>query len=438
MTPNKVNQLISDLKEKHGVDLHDLYFALKKNLLQGHIMVFNNEGHPVMLPEESTCLDFAYKIDPIIGDNAESAIVNGDEVPINTVLNNEDTIKIVQSREAKGPSHEWLNFAKTETAITRIKDSLKHECIEKKKKMGLELLQKEYDRLGIGDIEDYTEEQLNFLKEHWHDMNIQNFDDLFVAIAEGGIAPIDVINVIFNKSKLAKTVPIRKPKKEDYKNTKDLERAKIRLLCEFDADAVKVIDVLYKHNVLIIYARCYFSLIRQMAVYNFEIAFQTYQQMLDLIKAFEQVKGVVKVERDFLRKKIVFFYYTTVSLLAAVINPIMLKYEPEMWGFSMESNFIISKILMYVGFMSLVFLLLMIRTKIGFLSLKMPPGKAQLMIAYPIGIITALSMVHALIKFNDGLITLLTILAILGAGFLLYQRHARYLIHRKLAKQIED
>jgi hypothetical protein len=438
MTQNKVTQLINDLKEKHGVDLHDLYFALKKNLLQGHIMVFTQEGNPIMLPENSTCLDFAYKIDPIMGDNAESAIVNGEEVALSSVLNNEDTVKIVQSKEAKTPSHEWLNFAKTEAAINRIKASLKHECIEEKRKMGLDLLQKEYDRLGIGDIEDYTEEQLDFLKEHWHDLNIQNFNDVFVAVAEGIIAPIDVINVIFNKSKLAKTIPIKRPRKEDFKNMKDLEKAKIRLLCEFDADAVKVLESIYKSNTMLIYAYCYFSIVRQMTVFNFELAFQTYQQMLDLIKTFEHIKGVVKVERDFLRKKIIFFSYTAISFLAAILNPIILSYFPETWGFNAESDFVVSKILMYGGFMSLIFMLLMIRIKIGFLSVKMPPGKAQLIIAYPLVIFTALSLVHALAKMNDGLVTMLTILAILGAGFLLYQRHARYLKHRRLAKPKED
>ena len=81
----------------------------QKNLsLQEHgryshekIYCFSPNGGVIFLPQNSTCLDFASKIHSEIRDNATSALVNGQEVPLTTKLKLGDEVYIYTTNDKR-------------------------------------------------------------------------------------------------------------------------------------------------------------------------------------------------------------------------------------------------------------------------------------------------------------------------------------------------
>lgn len=95
---------------------------IKVDFLQTRIFVFTPKGDVIDLPEGATPVDFAYHIHTNIGDKCNGAIVNEQMTALDTPLKNGDVIEIVIDKNRKGPSRDWLKFAKTHTAKMHIKN----------------------------------------------------------------------------------------------------------------------------------------------------------------------------------------------------------------------------------------------------------------------------------------------------------------------------
>jgi GTP pyrophosphokinase len=56
-------------------------------------------------------VDFAYAVHTEVGHRTMGARVNGRLVPLDTTLENGDTVEILTSKsDNDGPSHDWLSF----------------------------------------------------------------------------------------------------------------------------------------------------------------------------------------------------------------------------------------------------------------------------------------------------------------------------------------
>jgi GTP pyrophosphokinase len=99
----------------------ELINAFKVDLYDGEIFVQSPKGKIVHLEKGSTPIDFAYAIHTDIGNKCMGARVNGKMVALSTPLKNEDIVEIITSPKSKGPSRDWLKFAKTFTARKHIK-----------------------------------------------------------------------------------------------------------------------------------------------------------------------------------------------------------------------------------------------------------------------------------------------------------------------------
>ena len=97
--------------------------SLKVDLFRDEIVVFTPKGDPIILPEGSTPLDFAYEIHTKIGDSCFKAKVNKKLVALDYKLKGGDVIHIITSPKAK-PSRTWLSFVISPKAKQKIRTSL--------------------------------------------------------------------------------------------------------------------------------------------------------------------------------------------------------------------------------------------------------------------------------------------------------------------------
>lgn len=121
-TPNWVKELANiqqDLSDTSSYvrSLEDL----KIDVFRDRIFLFTPNGDVIDLPEESTCVDFAYAIHSDIGNTCVAAKVNDEVVPLSHVLKNGDMIEILVDKSRKGPNPDWLDFVKTRYAKSKIR-----------------------------------------------------------------------------------------------------------------------------------------------------------------------------------------------------------------------------------------------------------------------------------------------------------------------------
>lgn len=76
------------------------------------IMVFTPQGKPLIMPQKSTALDFAFEVHSKIGEFAKYARINGRLSSVRTVLKRGDVVEIFTSQDAK-PDPAWLNSVVT-------------------------------------------------------------------------------------------------------------------------------------------------------------------------------------------------------------------------------------------------------------------------------------------------------------------------------------
>src|SRR5258708_34661876 len=108
--------------------------AVKGDIFQEQIFVFTPKGEGKDLPRGSTPLDMAYRIHSDTGDHCAGAriITYLDDsgrlvtriVPLDYELKGGEIVDILVSEEAH-PTREWLSFARTTTARTKIRRYLK-------------------------------------------------------------------------------------------------------------------------------------------------------------------------------------------------------------------------------------------------------------------------------------------------------------------------
>jgi GTP diphosphokinase / guanosine-3',5'-bis(diphosphate) 3'-diphosphatase len=97
--------------------------TLKIDLFEDEIVAFTPKGDPIIIPEGSSPIDFAYEVHTDIGNHCSKAEVNGSIVPLDYKLKSGDIIYIITQKNAK-PSRNWLNFVVTTKAKTKIKQIL--------------------------------------------------------------------------------------------------------------------------------------------------------------------------------------------------------------------------------------------------------------------------------------------------------------------------
>jgi len=111
---------------KNIQDNNQFIEGAKVDVFQNRIFVFTPQGDVIDLPDGATPIDFAYHIHSEIGNKCAQALVNTEIVPLDRKLKNGDVVQIITDKNRKGPSADWLHFAKTRTARSHI-DNFKNK-----------------------------------------------------------------------------------------------------------------------------------------------------------------------------------------------------------------------------------------------------------------------------------------------------------------------
>jgi guanosine-3',5'-bis(diphosphate) 3'-pyrophosphohydrolase len=179
----------------------DFLDTVKMNLFSSEIYVFTPKGEIKTLPQGATALDFAYTIHTRIGDHCLGAKVNHKLVPLSYQLKSGDQVEILTS-QSQYPQPEWLNYATTAKARTKIEAALRRQK-RKIAEKGQRMLEELFENQPIDNVT-YTK-ILNYY-------GLEKKEDLHYLIGDNDIKLPENPNV-FHKVK--KSAPKSAPKSEN-------------------------------------------------------------------------------------------------------------------------------------------------------------------------------------------------------------------------------
>ncbi|MGE5391975.1 MAG: RelA/SpoT family protein [Deltaproteobacteria bacterium] len=167
--------------------------SLKIDLFDDTVFVFTPKGAVFELPKGACPVDFAYRVHTEVGHRCTGAKVNGRIVPLDYPLGNGDIVEILTAKNSPGPSHDWLNIVKTSSAKGKIKSWFKREQREDNIIRGRELLEKDLRKKQLNAKEYLKEDRL---REVARKFSLNTPEDLFAAVGDNVLTPVQVINRI--------------------------------------------------------------------------------------------------------------------------------------------------------------------------------------------------------------------------------------------------
>ncbi|MFN3984293.1 MAG: RelA/SpoT family protein [Rhodocyclaceae bacterium] len=147
------------------------------------IYVLTPQGRVIDLPRGATPVDFAYRLHTELGHHCRGAKVDGHLVPLNTRLENGQTVEITSVREG-GPSRDWLNqqqgYVCTSRARNKIKQYFSQLEEEELSSRGRSFVTREMQREG------QSQANIDGLAER---LGFKSADAMFVAAGRGEVGP---------------------------------------------------------------------------------------------------------------------------------------------------------------------------------------------------------------------------------------------------------
>ena len=153
---------LQEVFENSEANAVDFVEDFKLNLYSKEIFVFTPNGEIKSLPKGATPLDFAFSIHTGVGLKTRGAKVNNKLVPLNYVLKSGETVEIITAENAK-PTKNWLNYATTAKARSKIKNALKEET-KAVAAEGKEILVRKLKQLKITLNEEVMNELVSYFK----------------------------------------------------------------------------------------------------------------------------------------------------------------------------------------------------------------------------------------------------------------------------------
>ncbi len=189
-------EMVEDSKDLSSEEFVE---TLKADLYGGVIFVQTPKGRVLEFPDGATAIDFAYAIHSDIGNSCIGVKVNDRMQPITTTLKNGDIVEIITSSHSKGPSRDWLNIAKTNSARNKIRAFFKSELKEENIKNGKSILEQAFKNRELNMSLLLTE---NYISQVLLKYNMKDMEELYASLGTGSLTPAQVIGkftALYNK-----------------------------------------------------------------------------------------------------------------------------------------------------------------------------------------------------------------------------------------------
>ena len=175
------------LESQQDTDAEEFVRTLKVDMFADEVFVFTPNGDVKSLPAGATPIDFAYNIHSAVGNGMVGAKVNGRMVPYDTPLKNGDIVEVITSKNAKGPSRDWLKIAKSNEARNKIRQWFKRELREENIATGRALFEAELKHMKIPMTAITAEDVLPHIL---HKVRFGTLDELYASIGYGGTTAV--------------------------------------------------------------------------------------------------------------------------------------------------------------------------------------------------------------------------------------------------------
>jgi guanosine-3',5'-bis(diphosphate) 3'-pyrophosphohydrolase len=131
-------QSLLEIQSESG-DALEFLEHIKVDLFPDEVYVFSPKGKIFALPKGATAIDFAYSVHTDVGNHCIAAKVDGEPVPLGTVLRNGNRVEILTDPHAR-PNPVWLSYVATGKARSHIRHYLKTMQLQESAEVGELLL----------------------------------------------------------------------------------------------------------------------------------------------------------------------------------------------------------------------------------------------------------------------------------------------------------
>ncbi|MFF2145896.1 RelA/SpoT family protein [Kitasatospora sp. NPDC058190] len=177
--------------QKETADPGEFLESLRFDLASNEVFVFTPKGDVIALPAGATPVDFAFAVHTEVGYRTIGARVNGRLVPLESTLENGDTVEVFTSKaENAGPSRDWLGFVKSPRARNKIRAWFSKERREEAIEHGKEAIVRAMRKQGLPIQRILTGDSLVTLA---HEMRYPDISSLYAAIGEGHVAAQNIV-----------------------------------------------------------------------------------------------------------------------------------------------------------------------------------------------------------------------------------------------------
>jgi len=188
-----VEEWLKSIREalEAGDDMQ-LMDQFRMDLYEDEVFVFTPRGDLFKLPKGATVLDFAYAIHTNVGNHCTGGRVGGKMVTLRQELQSGEQVEIM-THQNQQPKQDWLTFAKTSRARSKIRQSLKEQATRQAAFAREELERKMKNRKL-----EYDEATL------MHTMNRLGYKivtDFYVALADGTLDAARVLDAYVTQQK---------------------------------------------------------------------------------------------------------------------------------------------------------------------------------------------------------------------------------------------
>lgn len=166
--------------------------SLKIDVFKDRIFIFTPLGEVLDLPDGGTPVDFAYSIHTDIGHKCIGAKINGKLSTLDTKLCNGDMVEVMTGK-LKNPSHDWLNFVKTNGAKSKIKNWFKKANKDRNLEDGKHILNRRLRHLKVLSIDKIWNSKK---KTAIQTLDFKTFDDVLIALGQGEISVDRIVQLL--------------------------------------------------------------------------------------------------------------------------------------------------------------------------------------------------------------------------------------------------